>query len=271
MKEWRPKTGLSLFAGETSDTVFLEKHPPGKTPGETPGTPGGGADEEPPPGALTEVSAEDLARAYKDNEAAADATYKGKWLLVKGKVKHMQPDGKKNTAGVELDGVKRGKFDLLVWCFGRPDETSKMLNLAVGQTATFEGKCLGTPAKTFVHLEHCRVKSTGPDPAIKTTAADLVREFADDEKAANEKYKDKEVLVSDAVVLAANRGNTLVRFRAPPGGPPITLQANFLFDQNDKIGKLKPGDKVKFRARAGLLFGAAPNRYVSFYDAYFVP
>jgi predicted Zn finger-like uncharacterized protein len=267
MKEWRPKIGLSASAGEPNDAAFLEKYPPGKPVG--PG-PGGGNDEEPPPGPLTEVTAEDLAQEYKDNESTADAKYKGKWLLVEGKVKQMDPGGKTDSPGVQLDGVKAGKFDLLVRCFCPPDEAGKVLNLTRGQAVTVQGKCVGNPAKTFVRLDHCRVKSFEKDPAIQTSAADLVAEFAKDFEAANEKYKDKEVFVTDAVVVSAGKGGSLARFRGDAGGA-ITLQANFASDQNDKLAKLRPGEKVRFKARAGLLFGTAPNKYVSFYDAYLVP
>ena len=275
MKEWKPSVGLSVYAGEQSDITFLQKYPPGKKPVDPPINPpvGGGKDDEPPPGTeFVKVNSLDLAQEYKTNPAGADAQYKGKWLQVEGKIEYIDPGDARKTddvTGVRLEGVpiRNGTFE--VRCFARQDQASKVLNLTRGQTATFKGKCTGIPTAGFVWIDHCRVESNGNDPALVVTARNLILEFAKDKDAARKKYTDKEVLVTDVEFVSVS--DSLANFKVSGKGPAITIQANFTFRQDEKLAKLKPGDRVKFKARAGQLFGATPKEYVSFYEAILVP
>ncbi|MCI0700550.1 MAG: OB-fold putative lipoprotein, partial [Planctomycetia bacterium] len=207
-----------------------------------------------------EVTAEELAKAYQENEAAADVKYKDKWLLVEGKLQDVSFDDESATG--RLEGVK----GVQVRCFATLAESNKVWNLSRGQTVTFKGKCTGGGTRlTFVRLEHCRVESFGQDPAIKIQATKWIAEFAKNSDAANLKYQDKEVTVTDAVFQSIE--GDLANFTSPTKGSPYKIQVRFTGTPKSKLAELNPGDRVRFKARCGGLF----DKTIANYDGYLVP
>jgi predicted Zn finger-like uncharacterized protein len=275
MKEWHPKFGASLFTGVMSDTDFLQLYPkapvdpnPPFNPNPPIKPPEAPKDEEPPAGQLTPVTAEELARAYKANQATADAKYKDKWLIVEGKIQDVTTGSANEGAGAKLEGVKtpKGLGNLPVWCFTRPSESNKVWNLTRGQTVKIVGKCTGGGTlQTYVGLRFCRVESSGDDPAISTSAGDMVADFVTDATAANTKYRDKEVMVTDAVLETIN--GDLANFTTGKKGDKIKLQVRFTGTPLKMLKELKPNQRYTFKARSGGLFGDT----IANYDGYIVP
>jgi predicted Zn finger-like uncharacterized protein len=290
LKEWRPKFGAWASDGEPNDALFLQKFPVGKNPFDPPinppfnppgvpqfnpppDPPAPKKDDEPPPGPLIAVTAEELAREYKDNEAAANDKYKDKWLIVEGKVLDVvsgAPDEKTkaNTVQVQLVGVKlpRDGGDFAVRCEVRPEDSRAGWDVTRGQTVKFRGKCTGGgTVLTFVGLSSCRLDSKGPDPALVATAAQLVTAFTQKADAANEKYKDQEVLIRNARFVSVNGDLAVFSASTKAGG--IKIQVNFNFNQRKRLEGLAPGNLVSFRAECGGLFGDT----VAMYKGYFLP
>jgi hypothetical protein len=276
LKEWRPKVGASDFTGELLDSPFLNKYPAGKNP-EGPVNPPDGPkdgpkDDEPPPGQLTEVAAEELAKEFKDNEVEANGKYKDKWLLVEGKVLDVSsgvPGENPNSdpVVVKLVGVKfpGTGSDFAVWCSVRPEEARNGWDLARGQTIKLKGKCTGAESKTFVNLTNCRIDFKGPDPAVRATATRMLSDYAKTPDPANQKYRGKEVLILDARFESAT--GDLATFTGLAKGVAIKIQVNLTFGQRKKLAQLTPGAPVKFRAECGGLFGD----HIALYRGYFVP
>ena len=283
LKEWRPENGAIARDGEPDDAAFLAKYPPGKAvepvggPGGPVGPKSGDAKEEPPAGVLPQVSAVDLAQAFRDNEGAANGKYKDQWLFVEGKVLDVwpTPDPKTNadTVAVDLVGVKFPKTpqDFPVRCYVRIEETNSGLDLTRGQTVKLKGKCTsGGLRDTYVSLKHCRIDSKGADPSVSVAATAMIAEYLKDPAAANKKYSDKEVTITNARFESVS--DTLAQFqKTTTKGGTIRIQVNFSFDQRAKLAQLRRGESVKFKANCGGLFpDPAGGDVIAGYRAYLV-
>jgi hypothetical protein len=222
------------------------------------------------------VSAEELARAFKDNESAADGKFKDQWLQVEGKVLDVvpgptEPGSTVDVVRIKLAGTKlpKNNFDFAVSCDVRKEESSGAWDLARGQTVKLKGKCIGgNTLQTYVRLQHCRIDGKGPDPAVRTTATAMLGEYTRNRETANDKYKDKEVLITSARFVSMTPGNDLVVFSGiSKAGKEIKIQANFTFGQRKKLEALQANRPVKFRAECGGIF----QDTVACYRAYLVP
>jgi predicted Zn finger-like uncharacterized protein len=88
MKEWRPKNGANLSAGESSDVAFLRKFPPPDPNAPKPSPPQQGDKT----GPVISVSAADLIDDYKDDRLAADKRYLSKKVLITAVVDSWEND-----------------------------------------------------------------------------------------------------------------------------------------------------------------------------------
>lgn len=100
------------------------------------------------------VTAEELARAYEENEAKAQETYGDKRVQITGKIDSIL----ENTIVVEVEDNEM--FDLNyvgVFCsFSREDEQKKLSGLKKGQEITITGTCAGGDiAGVNVDLNNC--------------------------------------------------------------------------------------------------------------------
>lgn len=131
--------GEVIFDVELNDCIVM----PGG-----PGKPADGANKGAGDGAL-KVTATELAKAYEEDEEAADKKYKGKVLEVTGNVwrnqLYTQPEKPTVTLGVNDDSV--------VDCQVDEKTKSDLVSLKLKQTITFRGKCAGKD--TAVVLEGC--------------------------------------------------------------------------------------------------------------------
>lgn len=97
------------------------------------------------------VPAEELCRAYKENEIKADSEYKGKVLAVSGKVTDIgrSPDGE---ACVCLAGSDR---ESSIQCFFPKSEENVLERLSKGDTIHVVGECKGIKSCNVL-LHNCR-------------------------------------------------------------------------------------------------------------------
>ena len=97
------------------------------------------------------ISAEELYRAYKSNEADADKLYQGKILIVTGKVG--ATDAMPRNPSVTLIDARQKE---VVECFGfGPDQKDAVSKLEVGQKVSVKGKCMGKVVLPIPVLEDC--------------------------------------------------------------------------------------------------------------------
>ena len=96
-------------------------------------------------GGELKVDAAQLSQDYKDNEVAANEKYKGKTLVVTGKVYRI------TTKDVELKGVSFYRIQ----CRIGADDTDKVKKYKAGQELTIKGVCEGK-ASLGVALTKCK-------------------------------------------------------------------------------------------------------------------
>jgi len=83
----------------------------------------------------------EISEAYKANEVAADAKYKGKLVEISGTVDTIGKDIL-NTPYISLEGYKYAILDKVQCMFAKSDE-SKLIDISKGQQITLKGKVSG--------------------------------------------------------------------------------------------------------------------------------
>lgn len=253
-KEWRPKSGGAVKEGELDDAKFLKDFPVGGGTG-------------------MPVTATELAEAYKaGNGTIGDPKYKGKWLLVEGKVKEI--DFNYSTPAdlvIKFEGVKKGDggtVDARVTL--AKTDLKKGLALSPGQTVKLKGKCKGYSFLS-VDLENGTVSSFDPDPNPSVSAAALIAEYTKDKDATDEKYSTKFLTVTDGTVESVNGDNLVIRGGPAKGAAAATkINVSLRSDENFRkaAGTLRPGTRVKVKGTYSM-FGGNPNVNLSY--AWVVP
>lgn len=222
----------------------------GLGPGGSPTTRGGVPVQ---PAAVEIVSAEQLARAYKSDKAAADGRYKGKWVAIEGPLQDVRGHAS-DVVTVEVDGLPAsgGEAAYPIDAKFAPDAGKKAFGVTHGQKVRIKGVCEGDLGGIAVRLTNCELSEViGPDPAVSVRASELAGAYAVDAAAADGKYKGKQLVidgvvqsVSDpsfepaTVVLGGEKDDTKVRIEAKFSGQYL----------RDQAAKLKKGDKVMLKA-----------------------
>lgn len=96
-----------------------------------------------------------LYKDYMDNPINADNKYKGKRLLITGKIYRIDREINQDpfiTFSIDEYGLKEIRMDF------NKEEESKIAELAKEQTVTVEGTCNGTLLSTSVVLDDCVLK-----------------------------------------------------------------------------------------------------------------
>lgn len=226
-KAWRPKNSATQTEGQLDDAKFVKEHPAGGGP-------------------AVPVASVALAEAYRDDKAGADAKYKGKTLTVEGKVESIGlvlagPEFKVRLEGAQKNA--KGIFDVQVTVVN--GEVNKVLALSKGQTVKLTGRCEGLVV-FYASILNATLDSVGPDPNPTLTAAALAAECAEDDKAANEKYRKKFLTITDAYVEKVNGDKLFVS--GEKGGSP-QIEARMYWELPlDKTGvRVKPGDRITLK------------------------
>jgi hypothetical protein len=195
------------------------------------------------------VSAEDLCQAYKDDQGAADTKYKDKAIVVEGKldVIDIQPDG---TISVRLVGVGMvGAGGSQVRCAVQATDSNKVWATSRGQTIKFRGTCTGQSVP-FVDVTACKFESRGPETSITVSAAGLIAEASKSSEATDEKYKEKQVTITSAVV-ESKTDESVVLIGVGKAKAMVKIKATWPFDYKKQIADLKPGAKITIKGEYG--------------------
>jgi hypothetical protein len=202
------------------------------------------------------ITAVELADAYEADSSAADGKYKDKWLKVTGQLAGPPTTDAGGDRFIQfLQPDEDGKLWAETFVYLLPEEIEKLDELWRRQEMTIVGKCLGNP-NTWPLLLECRIVATGePIPVIEITAGDLIKQYQEDAKAADEKYEDK-VLVISGVVVAKDSDEQVVDVAGSEdvGDDPMLVQINYTLSEDDLVAALKeydPGDKIRFKADCG--------------------
>lgn len=231
MKAFVPKGGIVESSGVSDDDDFAKAN-----------------NLQPAGGPPISISATELAREFKTDKAAAEAKYKDKNLLVEGKLSEITYgfDGEVNAT---LEGTPPDTGKLLgvtIRCVAGKADANKILGLSRGQTVKFKGKGGTLFANLFVDVVDAKFESAGADPAPTVSATGLLLEHAKNPTAADEKYNEKAIVITGAVVDSKENDSTLIVVSGAKGKVPTTkIKVSLPLDAKGQIANLKPGEKVK--------------------------
>jgi len=164
----------------------------------------------PTPTPAFEVSGVQLSKEFSRDEAAADAKYKNKTIILYGIVDRIEK--RHNLTDVKLDGYTNN-----VVCKFYPTEYHSIVDFVKGQRVHLLGQVIGVPGWSDVVLDRCSVPdsekpSPTPEPLptpesfIKSTV--LVRTFERNESTGMALYGGKNILISGLVTSISKSGFT---------------------------------------------------------------
>lgn len=227
------------------------------------------------------VAASQLIGEYADNEVKADGKYKGKVVVVTGRVQDIGKDVMDDVYIVLggtgfLDGVQ---------CSFTPSEHAMVAELDKGQTVTVKGEVSGLFGN--VHVEKCSLVADGDaTPATpassggseaklpgatdggsesasaaaaasgpSVTASALVKEYEDNEVKADAKYKGKVIVVEGKVQEIGK--DLFDDIYVVIGGTGLLdgVQCAFGDEATDVVASLGKGDSVKIEGTVSGLLG----------------
>lgn len=189
-------------------------------------------------------TAAEIATAYKDNKAAADTKYKDKVVTVEGALDaiDLMPDGTMYARLVGIGSVGMAG-NVQPRCVVQAGETNKVFNCSRGQTIKFRGRCAGLSGP-FVDVMSAKVESTGPDPSVTVSVATYLADYARDEKAADEKYKDKQITLTGASVESKTGAAIYLVSSSKTAKTALKIKVAIAGDFRKQFENLKPGDRV---------------------------
>lgn len=182
-----------------------------------------------------------LVSEYSKNPIAWNAKYKDKTVIVTGKIVNISFQDVTNNYVITLDNN--------VSCFFIKDKEQSLVDLKKGQDLTVIGivSFLTVGKKTSFSVHDCDIYDSSfssPDFFIK--ASDLHKEFAENEVAANLKYKNKSILVTGKINHISNSQVPLIYLKgyglqliATSG-----IRCDFSASDKEAIALLKKGQEV---------------------------
>jgi hypothetical protein len=202
-----------------------------------------------------------LLEEYEANPRAADARYKGKSLAPEGSVRDVDIFAA-GLVSVRIGGNStdsdRKQPSRTLRCEFVAASTPRLTNLERGQKLSFNGKCNGDRG-TFIDFVECEVIEVGAVAALSVTAAQLTRDFVDNEKAALGRYKDRVLVVVGVVAEWKESGGVqrlLLRGHNEKSPVPVRVLADYREERKQDFARLKKGDKIQIRGDcAGLFLG----------------
>jgi tRNA_anti-like len=216
--------------------------------------PSGKATNSPSPQGEPVLTAESLSEEFFKDEEAADKKYQGKTLTIFGTIGLVQPEinlvvllGKRNPAPIRNGPSIEFKL---------PADAAKLEQLVTGQTAKITGTYKGLvkfsgDSYRLVTLSDCRLNETSPDPSITVSAAQLAKEFAANAAEANERYKDKWLILDGKVTRVdqvAVSGTTTLFLETSQSADKMHFQVVCYSDYGRSLSSVKEGDTVTVRA-----------------------
>lgn len=257
-----PTTGPQ---SEPGGTPLKNPSPNIAPPKGRPNNPPTGGKESEPPGPATPVTAEALSQAFVNSKGAVEEKFTGQWLLVEGKVLTVFDDSEDaRKVFVKLVGVRDSLIHRFIMCQVRAEALTGIWELSPGQTVQIEGRCIGG-LRGWIDLKLCRIVRKGPDPAVATTAADLVANYSKNPSEANAKYRDKQMTIAGAYFVSADQFSAT--FSVSAEDHKIRLMVVPERDNREKFERLKPGQIVNFKAECN----GPRGEILEFDRAYIVP
>jgi hypothetical protein len=129
-----------------------------------------------PPKGPQEVSAVNLAGAFRADKDAADKKYGSKTIVVEGLIKEVSPSDARNAGSVTLDGLPEGEDGgepQTVKCLFK--EPPGDLKLEPGGTARVRGRCVGKLLNAVLLYDSRVVSSRPVPPEVVTRRQDEVK------------------------------------------------------------------------------------------------
>ncbi len=102
-----------------------------------------------------DVTANELARQYRENHLAADKRYKGRILRIKGSVESVNRDVLPDSISVTLVSDSEIEF-VSILCYFKEEWEDELSKLRPAQNCTIQGKCEGRSG--YVILKDCELK-----------------------------------------------------------------------------------------------------------------
>jgi hypothetical protein len=204
------------------------------------------------PKADLKVNADALAREYADDKAKADARYKGKVVEVEGALKRIvfHALGSPTVVAGEFE-INPNQFkSIAVRAAFEPKSVEAVAGLTTGQKFTFVGKCNGAAGDTVDFLD-CTFVKAGEDPAVKVSAAELTKAYAEDRQKADARFKDKQVAVEGVVVELKKDKlgvmSVILEGFDEKAAKPARVTAAYPADQKERFQAVKKGDRIKIK------------------------
>jgi hypothetical protein len=196
------------------------------------------------------LKAVDLAKEYDADKAAADGKYKDKVveLDAEASMLTLRPGDVVMTVA-QLPAPPGKVLGRMVMASFEGPEKDKLLALSKGQKIKVRAKVFGDFAGN-VSLGNATILETGPDTAVTISAKDLAKEAVADEKAVEDKYKDKTLIVEG--VVAELKGEeagkaSFVLEGFEDKGKKASVRAAYPKELAKEFDGLKKGDKVKVK------------------------
>lgn len=216
-----------------------------------------------------EVRAADLAKEFKDDKAAAEGKYKNRTVLVEGKLDDISYgfDGEAQALLVGQPPPEGKILGTLVRVVMTKADANKLLGVSRGQTVKLRGKCTGQITDLFVDAVNGTVEGTGADPNPTVTAAELLAEHARGADATDDRYKDKPITITNAVVVRKDGEASLIVGGPGKKGTAVTIKVNLPLDAKKQIANLKAGERVKVKGE----YSSTYDNMININRAWIVP
>jgi hypothetical protein len=214
-------------------------------------------DDKPAPrNADFKTTSEELCKEFTTDKEAAGKKYKDKILEVEGVVDMVMA----SPPTIMIKGfVPEGKALGYSTRFApSAQDQAKALNLTKGQKLKIKGKFGGEVAGIFVDVNDVELVEVGADPAVPVTAVQLTKDYAADAKAADQKYKDK-WLVVEGTYFGNDKDKIGVAYLILEGfdekaAKPWRVHAAYGAGDKDAFAPFKKGDKIKIKGECGGAF-----------------
>ena len=249
MREFISKTGKSDWDTGIyrDDAAFVQKFGPANplAGGLPPGPFGKPPMTAPVDDGVIEITSEELAREFRADEFAANAKYRGKTLVVSGRL-NGPPSG---------DQMLRMFVNGIVGAVIKPGSENGVRAALPGQMVRFKGQCEMGFARNIV-LSNCEVLEVVPANFVTVTADDLFADFTNDASEASKKYRGRGM--NDYVYLHITNarvtkiGKNEVYLTGPTTKDAnIQVRVGYLDAAAKPFAQIKVGDQVSVKGASG--------------------
>jgi hypothetical protein len=192
------------------------------------------------------VTADDLFKEYQQDKKAAAAKYANQVVEISGVVMVLDQDYS-GRPYVALSAPEK-PYQVGTRCY--TTDQQPWAKLAPGQKVTLKGRWppQGSFLWNHVALNNCVVTGVGPNPAIKMSTQQLVKEFLADTGSAKRKYDDKWVILNGKVA-GKRRDKNGVLIVDVQGEGDVKLACQFGKELEPLVKRVKAGEDLTVLCR----------------------